>query len=66
MRFEVVQLKLFYEFLNEHTYMNFISMKAKRKRVIKITIKDFKDILEIGVKVADAVDKAVKLIEKFK
>ena len=53
-------------FLNEQTYINFIFMKAKRKRVIKITIKDVKDIIEIGVKVADAVDKAVKLIEKFK
>ena len=46
--------------------VNFIYMKAKQKVVIQITIKDVKDILEIGVKVADAVDKTVKLIEKFK
>ncbi len=47
-------------------YMNFIFMKAKRKRVIKITIKDVKEILEVGAKVVDIVDKTVKLIEKFK
>ncbi len=41
-------------------------MKAKRKRVIKITIKDVKEILEVGAKVVDIVDKTVKLIEKFK
>ena len=41
-------------------------MKAKRKRVIKITIKDVKEILEVGTKVVDIVDKTVKLIEKFK
>ena len=56
----------FYEFLNELTNANFIFMKAKRKRVIKITIKEVKDILEVGAKVMDIVDKTVKLIKKFK
>ena len=32
-------------------------MKAKRKKVIKITIKDVKDVLEIVVKIAKLIKK---------
>ncbi len=40
-------------------------MKLKRKRVIKITAKDVKDVLEFGAKVVDVIDKARKLADKF-
>ena len=41
-------------------------MKSKRKRVIKITIKEFKKIIELGFKIYEVVDEGIKLIKKFK